>query len=351
MTQIRLSPSSHLVPCEPGDTVLEALERAGYALPNNCRAGACGECKVKVLSGEFDQGFVLDMALSPEERLAGYGLMCMAKPLSPELEIEFGTADARPSLFTPQEDVPFVLVDRVARTPRISEFVLRPVDRHVRFWPGQYVRVGDPSLGVPWRSYSLAAAPRPDGELRLHVTRVDDGRTSVWMHAHRPGDLIRLSGPHGTFVGDPTAQTPVLCLAAGSGLAPILALTDAALRRGYDESVTLVFSARREEDLYDRGLLAFWEIKYPNFRCFPTLTRQSVPGLRHGRIPDILSEVTPSLDGYSVFVAGIPEFVDACVLRARALGADPALIHTEGFFSQGDEGADDEGSGGGVDHA
>jgi CDP-4-dehydro-6-deoxyglucose reductase len=49
-------------------TVLMALEKAGYALPNNCRAGACGECKVKVTSGQFDQGMVLDMALSQEER-------------------------------------------------------------------------------------------------------------------------------------------------------------------------------------------------------------------------------------------------------------------------------------------
>ena len=42
MTQsIRLYPSGRSVPCEEGDTVLVALERAGYALPNNCRAGAC----------------------------------------------------------------------------------------------------------------------------------------------------------------------------------------------------------------------------------------------------------------------------------------------------------------------
>ena len=63
MKHIRLHPSGHIVECQEGSAVLEALEAAGYALPNNCRAGACGECKVKVLSGTFDQGFVLDMAL------------------------------------------------------------------------------------------------------------------------------------------------------------------------------------------------------------------------------------------------------------------------------------------------
>ena len=42
MTKIRLHPSGAEVDCQDGDTVLHALERAGYALPNNCRAGACG---------------------------------------------------------------------------------------------------------------------------------------------------------------------------------------------------------------------------------------------------------------------------------------------------------------------
>ncbi|MCP5022151.1 MAG: 2Fe-2S iron-sulfur cluster binding domain-containing protein, partial [bacterium] len=77
---IRLTPSGKEVSSQPGDTVLAALERAGYALPNNCRAGACGECKTRVVGGEVDQGMVLDMALSPAERDDGLRLMCMAKP-------------------------------------------------------------------------------------------------------------------------------------------------------------------------------------------------------------------------------------------------------------------------------
>ena len=93
---IQLAPSGKKVPCEPGDTVLSSLERSGYALPNNCRAGACGECKTKVVSGEVDQGVVLDMALSAAEREAGFRLMCMAKPIDDVVEIEYGTDDAMP---------------------------------------------------------------------------------------------------------------------------------------------------------------------------------------------------------------------------------------------------------------
>ncbi|MBK7723092.1 MAG: 2Fe-2S iron-sulfur cluster binding domain-containing protein [Austwickia sp.] len=335
--QIRLHPSDHVVAVHPGDTVLEALERAGYALPNNCRAGACGECKVKVLGGEYDQGFVLDMALAPEEREAGYGLMCMAKPLSAELVVEWGTPDARPSLFPPRYGLPFVVVDRIGRTPRITEFVLRPLGESLRFWPGQYVRIGDEDAGVPTRSYSLASVPQPDGELRLHVTRVDGGATSRWLHELPAGARVSVDGAFGTFVGDPSARTPVLALAAGSGLAPILALTEAALRRGFTDPVTLVFSARTQADLYDQGLLSYWQERYPNFRAISTLTGESVEGLQHGRVPEVLPDLLGSLEEHSVYVAGVPAFVDACVARARIMGARDALIHTEGFYPQDDD--------------
>ncbi len=89
MAHILLHPSGDVVPYESGQSVLEALECAGYAPPHNCRSGACGECKIRVRSGQFDQGFVLDFALGPADRSAGFGLMCKATIPEGELEIEF----------------------------------------------------------------------------------------------------------------------------------------------------------------------------------------------------------------------------------------------------------------------
>ncbi|MBS0304208.1 MAG: 2Fe-2S iron-sulfur cluster binding domain-containing protein [Proteobacteria bacterium] len=337
MSTIRLHPSGRTVACDGGRTVLEALEKGGYALPNNCRAGACGECKVKVVSGEYDQGFVLDMALSPEERSAGYGLMCMAKPLCDEMVIEWGTADAKPKLFAPRENMWFVVTDRIARTARIVELRMRPLGTPMRYWPGQYVMLGDTSAGVPSRSYSVANAPREDGEIVLQITRQDEGTTSKWVHERlTSGARLTLSGPYGTFIGDTSAHTPVLCLAAGSGLAPILALAEAALRRGYKEPVTLMYSGREPQDLYDSGIMAWWEAKHRNFRYLPTLTGPKPAGWSglHGRIPALLPSLFDDLSAFSVFVAGSPAFVDDCVAAVKALGATPALIHTEGYFAQ-----------------
>jgi len=334
-TVIRLYPSNREVVCPPGDTVLTALEKAGYALPNNCRAGACGECKVKVREGQFDQGVVLDMALSAEERRQGYGLMCMAKPLSKVLVIEWGTADAKPKLFPPRENQRFVVVDRIVRAPRVVELRLRPVGQPMRYWPGQYVMVSDLTGTVPPRSYSIANAPRPDGEIALQVAKIDNGTTSLWATERvAVGEIVKIDGPFGTFIGDPSAETPVLCLAAGTGLAPILALTEAALRRGYRKPVTLIHSGRTRSDLYGLGMMRYWETKHRNFTYRATLTREVAEGYWHGRIPALLPVHFPDLSAYSVFIAGSPEFVADCKEAVGALGAPATRIHTEGFFGQ-----------------
>ena len=335
MSRIVLQPSQKVVECGFGDTVLMALEKAGYALPNNCRAGACGECKVKVLKGQFDQGIVLDMALSPAEREQGFGLMCMAKPISEEMEIEWGTEDAKPKLFPPRENVLSVVIDKRQIANRIVELRIRPVGQIIRFWPGQNITLGKPDEGIPARQYSMANAPRPDGELVLQISREDGGVTSQWIHdTLKIGDTIKLSGPYGTFIGDPSVDTPVLCLAAGTGLAPILSLAEAALRRGFRKPVSLIFSARTVGDVYALGMLAWWRTKHRNFDYKITLTREQAEGYLSGRISAILPTLYPDLSKHTIFIAGSPGFVDDCEAVVKQLGAKEELIHTEGYYAQ-----------------
>lgn len=338
---IRLAPSGKDIPVQEGDSILNALERQGYALPNNCRAGACGECKAKVLGGDYDQGMIFTMALSDEEIEDGYGLMCMAIPTSDVVEIEYGTIDALPKLFPPRIDVPFVVVDKLARSSNIVELRLRPIGKPLKYWPGQYLQFGDTSKGAPPRCYSIANAPNESGEISLLVTRVKEGKTSGWVHDDlQAGDHVLASGPYGTFVGDPATDTPVVCLAAGSGLAPILALTDAALRRGFPHPVTLVVSAGEYEDELLAGLLRWWEATHRNFNAITTFTRvdPADPRLcethKTGRIPSILGTLFDDLSDTSVFVAGPPEFVADCTAAARRLGASEDLLHSEGYVDQ-----------------
>lgn len=335
MPTIILEPSKKAVECGSSETVLSALEKAGYALPNNCRAGACGECKVKVVGGSFDQGMVLDMALSPEERAQGYGLMCMAKPISDELMIEWGTEDAKPKLFPPKENALFVVVDKQRIADRVVELKIRAVGPPLRYWPGQYITIGDERADIPARAYSMANAPGNVSELVLQVSRDEKGKTSRWIHDDlKVGESIKISGPYGTFIGDPSVDTPVLCLAAGTGLAPIMSLAEAALRRGFRKPVMIVISQRTQADVYGLGMLSWWRLKHRNFDYKITLTRETAEGYLHGRVPAILPTLFTDLSKHSIFIAGSPEFTDACEAVVKSLGAQDELIHTEGFYNQ-----------------
>lgn len=336
MKKIKLYPSGKEVECEDSQTVLGTLEKYGYVIPNNCRAGACGECKVKVRSGTFDQGFILDMALSQEDRNQGYGLMCMAKPTSDILEIEFATDDARPKLFAPRENMSFIVTEKYLATDSIAKIRLRPLGTPMRFFPGQYVTLGGSRPSIPERSYSIANIPNHDGEVVLYITKQKNGTTSKWIHEEvRAGDIVNVSGPYGTFIGDPRAETKVLCLAAGSGLAPIMSLAQAALLRGgFRYPAEVLFSARTKTDVFDLGFFKFLESKFRNFKFQYTLTQEKNPGGFEGRIPQVLKDHYKNLNEYSLYIAGSPDFVEDCKKMALSLGALPEHIHTEGFHSQ-----------------
>lgn len=334
MKKIRLMPSGKEVEVEAGQTVLAALEQNGYAIPNNCRAGACGECKMKVCNGEIDQGFILDMALPASEREEGYGLMCMAKPVSDVIEVEYADSDAKPKLFPPEENLPYMVTEKSLVTPSIMKLVLKTLGQPMRFWPGQYVQLQ--SSTVPTRCYSIANIPNQDGEIVLHITKVKEGRCSTWVHEDlQEGDVLTLNGPYGTFIGDPSAETPVLCLAAGSGLAPIMSLASGAmLRGGFKYPATVLFSARTKNDLYEQGWFKYLGYRFRNFDFKYTLTGEKQDGQLNGRITEVLPELYPDLSGFSLYIAGSTDFVDACVSKVKELGAKDELIHTEGFTNQ-----------------
>lgn len=232
------------------------------------------------------------------------------------LVIEWGTEDASPSC-SRRANVSFVLTDKVMRTPRIVELTLMPLGQPLRFWPGQYVQLGGGRVGIPDRSYSIANAPRQDGAIVLQVARQEEGSTSIWIHDElKVGDLVRLSGPYGTFIGDPAVNTPVLCIAAGSGLGAHPFACRCRAASGLFRPCRAGLLGTDEELSVWSSLMAYWQMKHRNFRFIPTLTREQAPGMQHGRVPDVLPRLFPDLSGWHL-CRGQPAFVDACIAAAR----------------------------------
>jgi CDP-4-dehydro-6-deoxyglucose reductase len=213
---------------------------------------------------------------------------------------------------------------------------LRPLGKNLRFWPGQYIQLGSRSENISPRCFSIGNIPNSDGEIVLYITRIAGSSTSEWIHDKlESGATVEVSGPYGQFVGDPSVDTPVLCLAAGSGLAPIMSLAAAALQRGgFKRPATVFFSGKTKTDLFELGLFRYLETKFRNFRFHYTLTREKNEGGYEGRIPALLKEKFPDLSNHSIYIAGSVGFVEACQKEVESLGAKKDLIHTEGFVSQ-----------------
>lgn len=232
----------------------------------------------------------------------------------------------------PWDERRYRVVSTAPVTPVIRELWLAPTADALAYRAGQYVQLEDTAHCLPPRSYSIANAPRVDGGISLLVTRYPAGPVSNWVHdVLAPGDEVVLTGPYGTFVLDDD-RSPVLLLAAGSGVAPIRALATDMLAKSRVRRVTLFFSVRTAADVIDRARFEAWARAYQGFRFLLTLTREPTAP-RHQRIPGLLPELLGDLHGWEVFVCGPSAFVAACAAAACAAGAAGAAVHTEEFFA------------------
>jgi len=143
-------------------------------------------------------------------------------------------------------------------TPRITSFFLRaPLAAPLA---GQHldVRLTAPDGYVAQRSYSIASAPDAP-ELELAIEKLDDGEVSSFFHeAAQLGDTIEVRGPlGGHFVWRPQDGGPLLLIAGGSGIAPLIAIARQRLKHAPGTPLLLLYSARTWEDLaYRDELLA-----------------------------------------------------------------------------------------------
>ena len=284
----------------------------------------------------------MSFAISEEEKAAGKCLICQSKPLTPTLVIRtdgaISAAEAAPP--APVEAVATVLAAEPV-TPSIRRLVLALApDSPFRYRAGMHVELRTPGAQKP-RTYSIATAPDdqgrpPDGLLEFFVTRHEGGQASGWLHApDRLGDSVRIHGPYGTFRLPEGVGGPVLCLAGGSGLAPILAIVRRALASGFPEPIRLILSVRDRSEVFALDALHALTRRFSRFSYVPTLTRaeppEAAPEWRRGRIAAWLADELPDLSAWHVLAAGPPGFVDAAVAKAKELGAGPERILTDSF--------------------
>ncbi|MBT2301026.1 hypothetical protein J7E70_11190 [Variovorax paradoxus] len=167
------------------------------------------------------------------------------------------------------------VIDRIeAETPRIaSVFLKADIARHIA---GQHldVRLTAPDGYEAQRAYSIASAPG-EALVELIIERLDDGEVSPYFHeVAQAGDTIEARGPlGGHFIWRAEDGGPLLLLAGGSGIAPLMAMVRDWARGGGPTPLLLVYSARTWEELAFRDELLQLEAGHPAFRFIAAVTR------------------------------------------------------------------------------
>jgi NAD(P)H-flavin reductase len=212
------------------------------------------------------------------------------------------------------------------RTPGIAVLTVQPSEPFP-YQPGQHLSVQTPRWPRVWRRYSIANAPRDDGSVTLHVRAVGGGLVSnTLVHHTEPGDILLLGRPEGVMTPDTGSgrRRPVLCLAGGTGLAPLKALAEALASCGEPPEVVLYVGARSASELYDLPALRQMEMDSPWLEVIPATSQEMAEGTRHGTIPALARKAR--WQDRDVYISGPDAMILKTVQVLRDAGAPADLL-------------------------
>jgi len=311
-------------------TVLDAAVAADVMFPYGCRAGRCGTCKVRLLSGSVRMDEYSFDALSADERADGLILGCKAHPVT---DIELAHLHAT-------DVAGRCVIRRMNGTiERIETLTRDIVGLHVSvsgcpfsFLPGQYVQMY--CGGLPPRLYTMASPPEQP-MLEFHVRRIPRGRVSTYIAGLlREGDSISLCGPFGSGYRRPASPArPLLMVAFDEGLAPMLAILRALLSEGRTDPVFLYQSIFGTRDPYFSDDLNRLMERNAWLRYVPIVDVQSTPLIRRVmRMEHILTADFGSLRGFQAQIAGPSALATSLRSTIARLGVPSQDVHMVPFY-------------------
>ena len=209
--------------------------------------------------------------------------------------------------------------------------------------PGQHydVRLTAPDGYQTQRSYSIASPPERVGELELTVERIPDGEVSPYLHdVLVVGDQLEVRGPiGGYFVWDVSLGGPLVLVAGGSGVVPLMAMLRHRAAQHSTVPARMLYSSRTAEDVIYRAELDQLSAADRGFEVFYTFTRQSPAGwtgYRRRVDPTMLAEVMKPFDKSArVYVCGPTLLVEAVANALVQMAIPIEQIRTERFGPTG----------------
>ncbi len=333
--QLVIQPLQRTLDIRAGANLLQVLREHEVPLSYSCMSGRCGTCRCRVIAGDvLDAGHEARGPLLAADLAGGAGgrhVLACQTTLTEPCTIEI-----------PEPDEVVVHPARIVRanvlaietlTHDIRRLRLKP-NKPLAFTPGQYAQLQfTPEHARP---YSMAGMPHDD-ELEFQVRLVPQGRvTSHIARVLKPGDSVRVSGPLGSAYLRRRHAGPMLCVAGGTGLAPVLSIVRGAVDAGMTQPIHLYVGARSARDVYGLPWLQELRERHGNLHLHVVVSSGPVgPGERAGLVTAAVEQDWSGLAGWRAYLCGAPPMVEAATLLAHRLGVAPGMIHADAFYPSG----------------
>jgi benzoate/toluate 1,2-dioxygenase reductase subunit len=318
---------TRFITCAAEQTVADASYRSRINIPLDCRDGACGTCKAFCESGEYDGGNYIADALSADEAANGYVLPCSMKPRS-DLVLQIASTSAVAKTQAATYTGTLTELRRLSSTT--AAFTIETPDRdQLAFLPGQYVNIGVPGTEHS-RSYSFSSAP-DENRLTFLVKLTPGGVMSDYLSERAAvGDEISFTGPNGSFFLRET-ERPVLLIAGGTGLAPILSILRKLRTDGTTRPIHLVYGASTDADVVELDAIRDLadDIETLSWDYCVSDPRSAAPN--NGYVMSLIRPEHLHDGDVAVYLCGPPPMVESVRQHFAAEGVQPSGFYYEKF--------------------
>jgi NAD(P)H-flavin reductase/ferredoxin len=316
-------------------TLLQGALAAGLAFPHHCTVGTCGNCKCRLKEGDVRPLMDTSLTLTQAEVASGYILACQcmlksAVTVEVDLAIDTGNPESAQHMGT------------ITAIEELTYDILRvcvELDAPLEFLAGQFADIGLPGFGRH-RSYSFANPPVAGGSTahEFIVRKVSGGKYTQWLFAQeRVGERFELHGPQGSFWLRP-ASVPLVCVAGGSGMAPILSILEDMLSKHIERPVAFFFGARQSRDLYCLEQLKSIEQQWPcEFLFIPVLSEEPESSDWTGARGMVTEYLDDEYSGFAIadshaYLCGPPPMIDAALEQLQRCRLATEHTHYDKFL-------------------
>lgn len=316
-----------------GRPLLSTLKEEEIFIPSACGGrGSCGLCKLVIEEGGGDLLPTELPWLSTEEKNDGVRLSCQVKvKRNMRLRIPEELFNVRSFSATVSA------ISNLTHDIKEVRLSLNSPEK-IEFTAGQFIQLEVPPYELTdepvYRAYSIASDPADQNEIQLEIRYVPNGICTTYVHKYlKQGDEVTFNGPYGEFMLSPT-DSEIICIAGGSGMAPIKSILETMARTGSQRKTTYFFGARSKRDLFLVDHMHKLEEKMPQFKFIPALSEPAPEDNWHGDtglITEVVAKHVPDASGKEAYLCGSPLMIDACVKVLKDKGMTEDKIYYDKF--------------------